>query len=46
MYRSELIRLIEVDPQKEVVYRAKLAKYLGKVPSMHYMKPTLRYYTN
>lgn len=31
MYRSELIRLIGVDPQKEVVYRAKLAKYLGKV---------------
>ncbi|ERL84981.1 hypothetical protein D910_02404, partial [Dendroctonus ponderosae] len=30
IFKSDLIRLIGINPQKEVVYRAKLAKYLGK----------------
>lgn len=31
IFKSDLIRLVGINPQKEVVYRAKLAKYLGKV---------------
>lgn len=31
MFKADLIRLVELNPQKEVIYRAKLAKYLEKV---------------
>ncbi|KAL1494813.1 hypothetical protein ABEB36_010346 [Hypothenemus hampei] len=31
IFKSDLIRLIGINPQKEVVNRAKLAKYMGKV---------------
>lgn len=30
IYKDDLIRLVELNPQKEIVYRAKLAKYLEK----------------
>ncbi|CAG9761084.1 unnamed protein product [Ceutorhynchus assimilis] len=31
MFKADLIRLVGINPQKEVVYRTKLAKYLGKI---------------
>ncbi|XP_050304506.1 solute carrier family 26 member 6-like isoform X2 [Anthonomus grandis grandis] len=34
MFKADLIRLVGINPQKEVVYRAKLAKYLGKVDDL------------